>query len=614
MKIKTSRLTRRLILILILTMFASIPTLPVHADSIFLGQQQVAPTVDTNSAGMAEAFIVTASASGTITSLSAYVDASSNANSLIIGLYSDNSGTPGSLLTQGTLTSPVAGTWNTVSVPNANVAAGSVYWIAILGPSGSGIPAFRDIDGGSRSETSEQGNLTTLPSTWSTGQVWNSSPVSAYAYGSTTSTQLIVSISPSAAIIQVNSTQQFTATVVGSSNQAVVWTTDGGSISTTGLYTAPSSVGTYHVTATSTVDNTTAATATVSVMAAPPPPANQLIVSISPSAAIIQVNLTQQFTATVTGSSNQAVVWTTDGGSISTTGLYAAPSIAGTYHVTATSTVDNITAATATVSVMVAATSPTPVTIFYDDFSGTSLSSAWTVISRHGEYAQNETECNIPQQVNVANSTLTITTALNAAENTQNAVVCGDFNPDGTVWNAPSWWPYITGDIQWANFNFTYGTVEIRARFPDSRSATWPATWLLGSNCQATNPYTGNTGVGTCPNIGQAGYTEIDMTECYNATSPWCQFHVANPSFGLGRGCDAVYPTADTNWHVYRTVWTASNISQYMDGVLVSTCNQRLSNPMFLIIQTQTGGVSGTPNSTYLPATLSIDYVKVTQP
>jgi hypothetical protein len=250
---------------------------------------------------------------------------------------------------------------------------------------------------------------------------------------------------------------------------------------------------------------------------------------------------------------------------------------------------------------------PSPKTIFYDDFSGTSLSSAWTVINRHGEYLQNETECNIPQQVSVANGIATITTE--AQDWT-----CGDFHPDGTVWHMPASWPYITGDIQWSNFNFTYGTVEIRAQFPSSQTHTWPATWLLGANCQTTNPFTGDTGVDSCPDVGSPGYTEIDMTECYNTTSPWCQFHVANPGYGIGNGCDAVYPTADTDWHVYKTVWTASSIKQYMDGALVSTCNQRLGNPMFLIIQTQTGGVSGTPNDARLPTTLNIDYVKVTQP
>ena len=50
----------------------------------------------------------TASASGTVTSLSVYVDASSNATKLVIGIYSDKSGTPGKLLAQGTLAASIA--------------------------------------------------------------------------------------------------------------------------------------------------------------------------------------------------------------------------------------------------------------------------------------------------------------------------------------------------------------------------------------------------------------------------------------------------------------------------------------------------------------------------
>jgi hypothetical protein len=328
-------------------------------------------------------------------------------------------------------------------------------------------------------------------------------------------------------------------------------------------------------------------------------------VSLTPNNAAMQVKGLQQFKATVAGTSNQTVTWTVDGGAISSSGLYTAPSTTGTYHVVGTSAADPTKSATALVIIMAAPLPPT--TIFYDDFSGTSLNSNWTVISRHGEYAQNETECNTPRQVSVANSIMTISTI---AQKT----TCGDFNTNGSVRTTPTVWPYATGDIQWSNFNFTYGTIEIRAQFPDTRSNTWPATWLLGANCQTTNPLTGDTGVGTCPNIGQAGYTEIDMTECYNSTSPWCQFHVANPGFGIGGGCDAVYSASDTNWHVYNTVWKASDIKQYIDGVLVNTCNQSLGNPMFLIIQTQTGGAGGTPNNAYLPATLNIDYVKVTQP
>ena len=201
------------------------------------------------------------------------------------------------------------------------------------------------------------------------------------------------------------------------------------------------------------------------------------------------------------------------------------------------------------------------------------------------------------------NNGLTITTEKQSA-------TCGDY------FNAPSSWPYITGDIQWGTLNFTYGTVTIEAEFPSSNTNLWPATWLLGSNCQYTNPLTGSTGVTinghTCSDIGTSGYIEVDMTECYNSGG-WCQFHVANPNFGIGSGCDTTY-TVDTNYHTFTTVWSASTITQAMDGKLVTTCNQKLSKPMFLLIQTQTGGVGGTPNSSFLPATLNVEYVKVTQP
>src|SRR4029077_1378069 len=73
--------------------------------------------------------------------------------------------------------------------------------------------------------------------------------------------------------------------------------------------------------------------------------------------------------------------------------------------------------------------------IFSDDFSGSSLSSAWTIVKRHGEYAQGETECNVPEAARVANNLLTITTTARSA-------TCGDFNLDGSVRHDPAEWPY----------------------------------------------------------------------------------------------------------------------------------------------------------------------------
>lgn len=177
-----------------------------------------------------------------------------------------------------------------------------------------------------------------------------------------------VNISPASASVQTAATQQFTATVTGSANTAVTWQVNGvtggnstvGTISNAGLYTAPAAVpaGNVVVTAISQADNTKSASATVTVTTPPVP----VVISISPTSASLAVNATQQFTATVTGSPNTAVTWqvnNVDGGNatfgtISSNGLYTAPSAipAGTITVTAVSVANTAKKANATVTIL----------------------------------------------------------------------------------------------------------------------------------------------------------------------------------------------------------------------------------------------------------------------
>jgi len=77
-----------------------------------------------------------------------------------------------------------------------------------------------------------------------------------------------VSISPMTATIKAGTTQTFTASITGSKNTAVTWKVDeanGGMVTAAGVYTAPLTAGTYHVTATSSADTKKSATATVTV-------------------------------------------------------------------------------------------------------------------------------------------------------------------------------------------------------------------------------------------------------------------------------------------------------------------------------------------------------------
>ena len=79
-----------------------------------------------------------------------------------------------------------------------------------------------------------------------------------------------VAVSPTTASLGPSQTQQFTATVSGSSNTSVTWSISPstGSISSTGLYTAPATISssqTVTVKATSVADTTKSATATVTL-------------------------------------------------------------------------------------------------------------------------------------------------------------------------------------------------------------------------------------------------------------------------------------------------------------------------------------------------------------
>src|SRR5579862_7346136 len=85
-----------------------------------------------------------------------------------------------------------------------------------------------------------------------------------------------VTVSPkSAAVVAVSQTQQFTATVTGSTNTIVTWSVAGvvggnssvGTISTGGLYTPPATGGVFSVTATSVADPSASASASIAVTA-----------------------------------------------------------------------------------------------------------------------------------------------------------------------------------------------------------------------------------------------------------------------------------------------------------------------------------------------------------
>ena len=208
---------------------------------------------------------------------------------------------------------------------------------------------------------------------------------------------VLVGVSPASATVAVNQKQQFTATVSGATNPSVTWSVDNvpggsstvGTVSSSGLYTAPAAAGQHTVTATSVQDPTRSASAQVTVRA------NPVTVSVAPSAATLAPGQTQQFQATVTNASNTNVTWSVDGaaggnpqtGTITASGLYTAPATAATHTVTAISQADTSASSNAQVTVTNGLTidpSTASVTVgktqvFRAVINGTTQSATWSV-------------------------------------------------------------------------------------------------------------------------------------------------------------------------------------------------------------------------------------------
>jgi len=165
----------------------------------------------------------------------------------------------------------------------------------------------------------------------------------------TVSVPASIAIAPPFLSLAPGATGQLTASVKGLTS-AINWAvreSGGGSVTSSGLYTAPSSPGTYHVLAAAAASPDLTATATISVTNSA-----AIFVDVSPDGVEMNRSGTQQFTAVVDGTPNQAVTWAASGGTIdSSTGSFTAPNAYGTVAITATSVADSRAVGSATVVV-----------------------------------------------------------------------------------------------------------------------------------------------------------------------------------------------------------------------------------------------------------------------
>ncbi len=154
--------------------------------TVLLGDEAVEPNRAGLSGGQAEAFPFPARASGTAGAVHVYLDFSNTATALLVGLYTNAGGRPGSLLSEASLSAPPAGAWDTAPLAPTQLVSGTTYWLAVLGTGGT--LRFRDgthwfynrAHGSCTALTSAQTTLDTLPAAWSAGAARWTCPVSGY--------------------------------------------------------------------------------------------------------------------------------------------------------------------------------------------------------------------------------------------------------------------------------------------------------------------------------------------------------------------------------------------------------------------------------------------------
>lgn len=155
--------------------------------SYFAGQTDIGSVVFPLPMGIAHAFQITASKSGVLTAAPIYIDGGSSTSKIIVGLYSDSSGHPGTLLAKSAVDSSLVGRWNSIPMPGGAIVNGRKYWLAVLSPHVSTVPVvyLRDLPGAGSGvlETSGQSALAALPLNWVVGNQTNDGPLAIFASG-----------------------------------------------------------------------------------------------------------------------------------------------------------------------------------------------------------------------------------------------------------------------------------------------------------------------------------------------------------------------------------------------------------------------------------------------
>jgi len=152
-------------------------------------------------------------------------------------------------------------------------------------------------------------------------------------------------------------------------------------------------------------------------------------------------------------------------------------------------------------------------------------------------------------------------------------------------------------------YDFKYGTIEMKAKMPKG-AGTWPAFWSLGASA------------GTWPAIGEIDFMEYIGSKPLQTQSA---LHYPGHSGGAAPVKTTVIANADTDFHIYKTIWSPKTIRFFLDGTLYFTFdNSDTTLPFhknfYMILNVAMGGnLGGAIDPAFTQSSMIVDYVKVYQ-
>jgi len=157
---------------------------------------------------------------------------------------------------------------------------------------------------------------------------------------------------------------------------------------------------------------------------------------------------------------------------------------------------------------------------------------------------------------------------------------------------------------------WTYGYIEASIKLPSGKG-TWPAFWMMPVNFKSW-PDDGEIDI-----MEEVGYRPNYVSSSLHANS---HVHSNNTQVTAEKYCS----TAEGEFHTYAILWTADNITTYVDGEQILSYDNRglgtddwpYNAPFYVILNLawggDWGGIQGVDESK-LPVTMEVDYVRVFQ-